>query len=159
MTQASLARGASAVGFVDELPVIEAGAVAYLRMWFSGTDTQSKVWTDFASTLGPLQGRRALKSFEALLKICVDQGRRPLMYHALTCKCVGSDEACFANLIAASVDGDREDAMLIATLIVRPDMAPSLIQYATDFGLAMKRMLLLRDRQNRPKFQENHTIH
>ena len=53
---------------------------------------------------------------------------------------MGSDEACFANFIATAVDGEREDTLLIATLLVRPDIAPIIASLATQFGLALKRM-------------------
>ena len=56
------------------------------------------------------------------------------MRHSVTCKCLGSDESCFANFIATATDGQREDAMLIATLLVRADMAPLVASLAADFG-------------------------
>ena len=64
------------------------------------------------------------------------------MRHSVTCKCLGSDESCFANFIATATDGQREDAMLIATLLVRANMAPLVASLAADFGLALKRMRL-----------------
>ncbi|GGE59835.1 hypothetical protein GCM10011517_29270 [Actibacterium pelagium] len=64
------------------------------------------------------------------------------MRHELACQCLGADESCFANLIAEAAEGDPEDAMLIATLLVRADMAPCLAALARDVGLALKRMSL-----------------
>jgi hypothetical protein len=37
-------------------------------------------------------------------------------------------------------EGDREDAFLLASTVVRPDLAPSLINLAAEFGMALKRM-------------------
>lgn len=64
------------------------------------------------------------------------------MRHALHCKCLGADEACFANFIATAATGEREDAMLIATLIVRADVAPLIASLAAEVGLAFRQMQL-----------------
>ncbi|MFV0515016.1 MAG: hypothetical protein ACK5MY_15520 [Jhaorihella sp.] len=135
-------RGGAAVGFVGDLPAVEAGAVLYLRMWHDGPEAQAQVWNDFASTLGPHCGREALKSFERICSLCIAHGRRPLMRHRIRCKCLGADESCFANFIGYASEGNREDAMLIAATIVRPDVAATLAALAEEFGLALKRMTL-----------------
>ena len=135
-------RGGAPVGFITELSGIEAASVIYLRLWCNGPDTQAEVWNDFASALGSAPGREALRSFEQLCGLCSRHGRRPLMRHSVSCKCLGSDEACFANFIATAADGEREDAMMIATLLVRPDVAPQVAALAADFGMALKRMRL-----------------
>ncbi|NSX55972.1 hypothetical protein [Parasulfitobacter algicola] len=142
MTSAQEKRGGAPVGFITELDGIEAASVIYLRLWCDGPDAQASVWNDFASSFGATQGRKVLKSFEHMCNLCSQYGRRPLMRHSVNCKCLGSDESCFANFIATAVTGDRDDAMLIATLLVRPDIAPLLTSLATDFGLALKRMNL-----------------
>lgn len=69
------------------------------------------------------------------------------MRHHVTCKCLGADESCFANSIGYANEGEREDALLIATTIVSPDMAPALVGLAQDFGLALRRMALRADRR------------
>lgn len=135
-------RGGAPVGYLAELGPVEASAVLYLRLWCDGPDAQAQVWNDFATALGPEGGRQALKSFEGLCDMCVRHGRRPLMRHHTTCECLGADESCFANFIGYASDGNPEDALLIATTIVRPDMAPYLVGLAQDFGLALKRMAI-----------------
>lgn len=142
MTGARANRGGAAVGYIAELDPVEAGAVLYLRLWCDGPEAKAEVWNDFAVGLGAEGGRSALRAFEELCGLCVRHGRRPLMRHSVTCKCLGADEACFANFIATASEGDREDAMLIATMIVRADMAPCLVDLAATFGLALKRMAL-----------------
>ncbi|MBS1301942.1 hypothetical protein [Loktanella sp. SALINAS62] len=142
MTAHDRKRGGAPVGFVTELDGIEAAAVIYLRLWGDGPDSQAQVWNDLASRLGAEGGRRALESFESLFSLCIRHGRRPLMRHAVQCKCLGADESCFANFIATAATGDREDAMLIATLLVRADVAPLIASLAADFGHALKRMQL-----------------
>ncbi|MEJ6404820.1 hypothetical protein V8J85_18175 [Yoonia sp. 2307UL14-13] len=135
-------RGGAPVGLIADLEAIPAASVMYLRMWFSGPDKQSAVWNDMARTLGSDKGRRALQAFESICSLCGRHGRRPLVRHAMCCKCVGSDEACFANFISTAADGEREDTLLMATLLVRPDMAPALASLAVEFGIALKQMNL-----------------
>jgi hypothetical protein len=135
-------RGGAAVGFITELDGVEAASVIYLRLWCDGPDAQAQIRDDFASSLGPERGRSALKSFEDLCSLCSRHGRRPLMRHSLQCKCLGADESCFANFIAAAATGEREDAMLIATLLVRPDVAPLIASLAADVGRAFMMMRL-----------------
>lgn len=142
MTVHAPPRGGAPVGMLAELPAVEVGAVLYLRLWCDGQDSQRRIRADFAATLGAGAGDTAWRCFEDLCSLCVRHGRRPLMRHHLGCKCLGADEACFANFIAAAGEGQREDAMLLASLIVRPDMAPCLVGLAERFGLTLRRMAL-----------------
>lgn len=142
MSGALNTRGGAPVGRIADLDGIDAACVIYWRLWSGGPQDQAHVWEDFTANLGTTQGRKALKSFEDLCMLCRAHGRRPLMRHALTCACLGSDEACFANFITTAATGEREDAMLIATLLVRPDVAPLITALAADFGHALMRMTL-----------------
>jgi hypothetical protein len=147
MTSAQEKRGGTSVGFINELDGVEAASVIYLRLWCNGPDAQAQVRDDFTSCLGATQGRKTLKSLEHLCHLCAQYGRRPLMRHSVSCKCLGSDESCFANFIGTAAAGDRDDAMLIATLLVRPDVAPVITALAADFGLGLKRMHLRTPKQ------------
>lgn len=142
MTLGRQKRGGAPVGYLSELAPVEAGAVRCLRLWSEGGEGRMRLWNDLASALGRKEGARALEAFEQLCGLCARHGRRPLMRHSLTCKCLGGDESCFANFIGAASEGDREDATLIASMIVRADMASSLAFLAETFGLALKRMTL-----------------
>ena len=57
------------------------------------------------------------------------------MGHALDCPCAGSDECVFARFVALAAEGAREEAVLIATLIVRADVALGLTALAESVGL------------------------
>lgn len=142
MTTYSSIRGGTPVGYLAELPAVEAGAVLYLRLWCGGATARARVREDFATALGTGAGHRAVQAFEELCELCVRHGRRPLMRHQVGCRCLGADESCFANFIGYASEGAREDALLIATNIVRPDMAGALVGLAEDFGMALKRMAL-----------------
>ncbi|WP_172292215.1 hypothetical protein [Pseudoruegeria sp. HB172150] len=135
-------RGGAPVGFITELDPVGAGAVLYLRLWNDGPDAQAQVHRDFAAHLGPRDGASAVTALEAICDICHRHGRRPLMRHGVSCRCLGGDESCFATFIGVAGDGDREDAMLIAATMIRADMAPSLVGLAETLGLALKRMTL-----------------
>lgn len=159
MTQDFPHRGGAPVGYIAELGPVEAGAIQYFRLWCSGPDAQQKVWNDFAAALGPTQGEYALKALEQLCDTCTRFGRRPLMRHQIDCKCIGADESCFANFIAAASEGEREDAMLIATLIVRPDIAPSIVELAENLGMALRRMALGAPERVTVNFTNLQTLH
>jgi len=140
MTDAAPHRGGAPVGFVSELGPVEAGAVLYLRLWFDGPRSRDQVREDFHLALGAEQGEEVVGAFDALCSLCACHGRRPLMRHHVACGCLGADESCFATFIGYASEGEREDALMIATTIVRPDMAPSLVALAQQFGFALRRM-------------------
>ena len=62
------------------------------------------------------------------------------MRHHISCTCLGADESCFATFIGYASEGEREDALMLATTFVRADMAPLLVGLAQEFGLALQRM-------------------
>lgn len=142
MTGSAAKSGGASVGHLAHLDHMQASAVIYLRLWCDGPDGQATVWRDFASGLGHKRGRHALSAFEQLCGLCTRYGRRPLIRHAINCACVGADEACFATFLQTATDGDRDDAMLIAILLVRPDVAPLITKLATDVGLALRQMAM-----------------
>lgn len=159
MNNAQHNRGGVPVGLITELNGIQAASVIYLRLWCDGPAAQSRMCADFSSKLGPVQGRKAIQAFEQLCSLCAKHGRRPLLRHSVQCKCIGSDESCFANFIATATEGDREDAMLIATLLVRADVAPLIAALATDVGLALKQMQLTAPRDMAMPDTQINTIH
>lgn len=140
MTGGNPHRGGAPVGLITELEALEASAVLYLRLWFDGPEAQAQVWNDFAQGLGPAAGRHALQNFEALCDLCSRQARRPLMRHRVSCKCLGADECCFANVVAAASEGAREDAFMLASAMLRADAAALIVPLAEAFGLALRRM-------------------
>ncbi|WP_170337056.1 hypothetical protein [Ruegeria arenilitoris] len=133
-------RGGAAVGRLSDLSPLEAGAVMYLRLWSEGVDGRADAASDFDIALGADQGRAAMLTLDRLCSLCAHHGRRPLVRHGLGCACLGADENCFAQMIAAASEGAREDAMMMASLIVRPDFAPALASLSEELGLALRRM-------------------
>ncbi|WP_286134737.1 hypothetical protein [Neptunicoccus cionae] len=133
-------RGGAPVGFLSELGPLEAAAVIYLRLWCSSAQTQARAVSDFEAMLGPDNGSRVAAALAQICQACSIHGRRPLMRHHVDCTCLGGDESCFANFIAAATEGEREDAFLFASNIVRPDIALNLVTTARDFGLGLRMM-------------------
>ena len=142
MTGTRRHRGGAPVGYLSELTGAEAASVIYLRLWSESDERNDDIRNDFASVFGSAQAQRLTDTFGELCRMCVTHGRRPLMRHSVQCRCLGGDEACFANFVAYASEGEREDALLMATLMVRPDIAPLLTSLATDIGLALKQMKL-----------------
>ncbi|CUK09893.1 hypothetical protein RUE5091_03242 [Ruegeria denitrificans] len=112
----------------------------YLRLWGDGVQGRADAASDFEIALGAECGRAAMMSLDRLCSLCAHHGRRPLIRHGLECSCLGADENCFAQMIAAASEGSREDAMMMASLIVRPDFAPALASLSEELGLALRRM-------------------
>jgi len=158
MTSRQSFRGGSAVGQIRDLGPVEAGAVLYLRLWCEGSGSRDRLCADFHTSLGAEVGQQAVRSIDEICDMLLRYGRRPLLRHHLACTCVGADEACFANFIAAASEGDREDAALIATLLVRADLALCLLKQAETVGLALKQMALQAARHG-PLDPQNSTLH
>ncbi len=159
MTVHSPNRGGAPVGFLTELPPIEASAVMCFRLWQSRANDRHAISQEFGQIFGPEYGDLAFQALDAICDLCMRHGRRPLLRHQVTCKCLGADEACFANFVAAASEGAREDAMLIATLIVRPDFAPSLVGLAEEFGFALRRVVSVRNTQPSAFTRHETTLH
>lgn len=133
-------RGGTPVGTLDNLPSSEARLIRMFRGWCDGADSQAAIWHDLAAALGPGAARSALASLEHLLRLFAEGGRRPLMRHHGACRCVGSDEAVFARLVALAAGGEREEAMLLASHLLRADLLPAAVALAQTLGLHLVRM-------------------
>ncbi|MEX0349192.1 MAG: hypothetical protein AB3N15_07165 [Paracoccaceae bacterium] len=131
-------RGGEVVGRVDDLAPVEAGAVMFLRM--RGSSAREQEARDMRLMREVDASARALETLGRICSLCAQHGRRPLMRHSLGCDCLGADENFFAQMVGAAADGGREDAMMLATLIVRPDFAPALAALSEEFGLTLKAM-------------------
>ncbi|MEM6678676.1 MAG: hypothetical protein AAF675_12475 [Pseudomonadota bacterium] len=146
MSDLTIGRGGGSVGHLDDLEAVEADAIVAMRLWCSGPACQSALWNAVAGQYGSKDGAARLRVFEDFLATLMTHARRPLMRHSVTCPCLGADESALAQLVGAAVSGDREEAVMMAALIARPDMATILADQAQQVGL-MLRALSLRDAQ------------
>ena len=128
--------GETPVGVLEELSDAEVRVIGMLRRW--GDDGTKGIAEGLRPQLGGERAAHAAETFTDIASVLSRYGRRPLMRHSAACPCVGGDEACFARLICAAADGDREDAMMLACLMVRADLSPALVGLAEQLGLALR---------------------
>lgn len=133
-------RGAALVGQLSEISPWEAELILNMRLWMDGPRGQAQVWSSYASVFGPEKGRRHLQGFERLLHIIDTHMLRPMVRHGVACRCVGSDEAVFANMVRLASAGELQDASLIATLMVRPAYAEHIALLAGEVGIATQEL-------------------
>lgn len=153
MSKGKTPRGAAPVGYLIELPFVEAAAVQYLRLWCSGPAYQDDVWNDFASLLGPHESRLAMQNLGDLCKLISERRSRPMMRHTVQSKCLGADESIFANLIGAASDGEEQDTLLFAALLVDAKHALAAVRSAESFARSLKLMSPQHDQVR------THTVH
>ncbi|HVG46796.1 MAG TPA: hypothetical protein VM899_01470 [Rubellimicrobium sp.] len=139
-----LPAGGLPVGRMETLQPLEGLCVRALRRWCDGG--AEALAEDLGGALGEGPGERAAQAFDALCRHCLSSCRRPLMRHGGGCPCLGSDEAAFAQLVRTATEGEREDALMLACCMVRPDLAPALVHLAQMAGLALRSALVSRPR-------------
>jgi hypothetical protein len=131
--------GAAAVGHLAELPPLERQVIRCLRFWCAGPNGQAALGRELAQRMGRRAAERVTAHLDELLQVTASHARRPLMGHDLDCLCAGGDECVFARFVALAAEGAREEAALMASLMVRPDLALCLVRLAEDVGLGLMR--------------------
>lgn len=135
-------RGAAPVAQLADLQDEEIWVVAAIRLWSEQEGAGNAALVEaVAGQVGSERGCRVLSLFNDLMALMADHARRPILRHKPSCSCVGTDEAVFVNFVSAATHGPREDAMLIATLLMRPDMAAIAVSLAQSLGLELRRGL------------------
>lgn len=110
------------VGSLAALPGLERRLVEHLRLW--------------------RDGRGAVAGLDALMEPIATFGRHPLRIGAPGDPGVSGDECVLARFVGLAAEGAREDAILIATLLVRADMALGLGRIAEALGHRLMRAAL-----------------
>jgi hypothetical protein len=130
--------GAAPVGYLAELPPLERRVIHCLRLWLRRAGRSRR---HVARAGGAAWRRRPglAADFGDLVRIMAGHSRRPLMGHAPGCPCAGADECVFARFVALAAEGAREDAVLMAALMVRADLALGLALQAERIGLRLMR--------------------
>ena len=133
--------GAAPVAHLPDLPGVQGLVIGCLRHWNRG---------GAAAALAALRARmpeaRACAAFDALQDLTETLAthiRRPLRCHAPQCHCVGLDEAAFARFVEEAALGEREDALMLASLLVAPRGILPLADAAARLGLDLHRAVLL----------------
>lgn len=148
--------GAASVARISDLPDMQGLVIGCLRHWNRG---------GAAAALGALRAwmpePRACAAFDALQDLTETLAahiRRPLRCHAPHCRCVGRDEAAFARFVEEAALGEREDALMLASLLVTPRAILPLTDAAARLGLGLHRAVVSDQSAKIPE-PENHTIH
>jgi hypothetical protein len=131
--------GAAPVGRLAELPPLERQVICWLRLWSEGPAGRATAIDEFADRHGRPATERLATRFGELLLVMARHARRPLLGHAPGCPCVGGDECVLARFVALAAEGAREEAILMAALIVRADLALALAALAEEVGLGLMR--------------------
>ncbi|MEO1612997.1 MAG: hypothetical protein AAFU55_11700 [Pseudomonadota bacterium] len=141
----AIRRGGAPIGRLENLPTLEIAAVLHLRIWGKEREEDAAI---------ELMTAEPWRAFEGLTYVLQNYWRRPLVRHSPNCPCLGADEAAFAHFVSASGDGEREDAMLLASLIVRPAGNLIAVNAAETFCLSLKRAVAIGERRA-PHIQHN----
>lgn len=146
MTFHSPRTGTQAIGILQELDHFGRLCLRYLRAWTPRGDHQQAIVRDTCAAIGLPAATETLESLSQICDLLARHGRKPVMRHHPDCPCIGKEEACFAHLVLAATTGEREDALMMALLMVRPDFAPILVGLCQNFGLHLHRISLMQDR-------------
>lgn len=138
--------GGATVADIRTLDGLQSLAILMFRDWFDGPAGRTRVEQVFEGALGTGAGVAGLDAWDEMMTVLSDGVRRPVMRHSLTCQCVGADEAVIAQVIALAGRGEREDAMLILSLLVSGERLLPAIHSAERAGRALMR-INLRDRR------------
>ncbi len=128
---------------------IEMLGLTYLRLWADGPLGRDRVTREICDTVGAPRGQRIVQLWAELL----DTYRR---YQPHNRDEPGFNDACFASFLAIAAEGDREEALILATSLVRPDAVLILTNLATQIGLSFKQILLIRSAAGRSLSQKLH---
>lgn len=141
--------GGMPVTSMAEMTGLPAMVIGCLRAWNRGGAEGALVHLS-----SRLPEPMALGTFEALQDLAAVLGphmRRPLRCHAANCACVGLDEAAFARFVEEAAFGQREDALMLACLMVEARAILPLTDAAGRLGLCLHRAGLCARRQAMPE--------
>ncbi|ANB33829.1 hypothetical protein M2324_002468 [Rhodovulum sulfidophilum] len=136
MTPDRGSRGAAPVATLDELPPLERAAIRCLRGWSDGPMTRARMRRNFGQILGP-RAEAQEELLDALTDLVRGGGRRPMASHRPAHREVGGDENAFAQMVAAALGGEREDAFLFALALLGPHAASQAVAIAEELGFAL----------------------
>jgi hypothetical protein len=128
------------VAAMQAMHPLGAFVIAALRAWNSGGAGAALVALRARMSEG--QAATAMAAMCDLAGILGAARRRPLACHAPHCPCVGADEATFARFVREAALGEREDALLLASLMVDARAITGLTDAAQRFGLHLHRATL-----------------
>ncbi|WP_299813359.1 hypothetical protein [uncultured Jannaschia sp.] len=151
--------GAATVADLQAMDGAQALCVMLFRDWFAGSEGRARVEGVFVEAFGPDAGTMACDAWAELSALLTARTRRPVMRHAMTCRCVGADEAVVAQVLSLAARGEREDAMLVLSLLVPGDRLLSAVDVAERAGIALLRLAACWRRDHRAATAPSPSIH
>ncbi|MFO1209098.1 MAG: hypothetical protein U1E40_07720 [Amaricoccus sp.] len=131
--------GATPVGRLAELPPLERQVIRCMRLWCTAPQAPDRLRRELAARRGSAAAEGIAADFGDLMLAVARHARRPMLHHDPDCPCAGADECVFARFVALAAEGAREDAVLMAALMVRADIALPLATLAESIGLELVR--------------------
>lgn len=127
---------------VASLPPLQQAALEILRHALGEDSVDRTVPDRVASLLGPGRGARIAHLWAELLSLFDRFAHRPLPNRSLDDPVADSDETGFVRLVALGAEGDREDVMFMALMMVRADVSPIVASLAIQIGLSLRQGFL-----------------
>ncbi len=133
--------GGSPVAVLSSLKREDFLCIFYLRCFCENLTNRKAMSDEFCHYLGNDKGMRIMFTLENIHEILFKKGRKQLVLHNIYCDCVGADENSFIHLISRSTLTDKNDSMLIATIMTNSYIAPQLVKLAEDFAIGIREIL------------------
>lgn len=140
--------GNAPAGHISEMTDVAGMVISCLRHWNRGGAVAALAL--LRARVGERQGAASFAALQDLAGSLESGMRRPLRCHAPECPCVGSDEAAFARFVEEAAFGPREDALMLASLLVDARAILPLTDAAERLGLNLYRAALCKDMQRMP---------
>ena len=116
-------------------------SIFYLRCFSESKSSKKNLENELCSYLGKKKGLEILFYLESLYEILLKKGRKKFILHSVNCNCVGLDENSFIHLISFSAFKDKNEAMLIATIMTNSNIAPQLVLIAQEYAKGIDELL------------------
>jgi hypothetical protein len=141
--------GQMPVGNMAEMNGVAAMVVACLRAWNQGGALRAHAM--LCEQMAESTALAAFETLQDLTDVLSSTMRRPLRCHAPGCSCVGLDEAAFARFVEEAALGEREDALMLASVLVQARGILPVTEAASRLGLCLHRATLGRQASRMPE--------
>jgi len=131
---------AAPVARLDSLPRLQAWCVTALRQWMGGAAGREALAADLTARHGADAAPALLNRLAGTLDLLARHGQRHFAHNPAGSDAVSPDEAFVAHFVATAATGEREEALMLAMLLVRADLAPALVARAQALGLGVLRV-------------------
>ena len=135
-------RGGVPVATYDSLPEAEQVLVSCLRLWSNGPEGRDRLTRVLCDRMGAGEAGQCRDALADMVGMIARHGLRRMVRHRPQCCCVGADEAVFAHVVMVAATGAREDAMLLASLMLEASVLLPFVEAAAVAGLYLHRATL-----------------